>query len=94
MWTRQELKERAKERIKPNYWRTVLVSLIMLMVAGGIGVGSSASRGISHLATTNSSESYVYSDRDDYDDFENDFKDDFGEFGNDVGSTTGESLEP
>ena len=35
MWTRQELKERAKAAIKANYWPCVGVALLMGVVTGG-----------------------------------------------------------
>lgn len=43
MWTRSELKERAKAAIKINYWKCVLVALIFAFIAGGISGGSSSS---------------------------------------------------
>lgn len=41
MWLRSELKERAKEVLKLNYWKLVLVSMIMNFVSGGGGGGGS-----------------------------------------------------
>lgn len=43
MWSRQELKERAKEILRLSYWKAFLVSLILMAVTGG-GSGSSGSR--------------------------------------------------
>lgn len=43
MWTRKELKEKAKARFMPNYWRCVLVALIFTVISGGSVVASSAS---------------------------------------------------
>ena len=37
MWTRAELKARGKVAFKENYWRCVLVALILVCVGGGIG---------------------------------------------------------
>ena len=37
MWNRKELKMRGKAAFKANYWRCVLVALILMVVAGGIG---------------------------------------------------------
>lgn len=54
MWTRKELKEKAKSRFKLNYWRAVLVSLIMIVVAGGAWSGSSAMGGPAELISTKS----------------------------------------
>ena len=39
MWTRRELKERAKAAFKANYWRCVLVAFILALLIGG-GAGS------------------------------------------------------
>ena len=35
MWTREELKSKAKVSFKANYWRAVLVALILLVLVGG-----------------------------------------------------------
>lgn len=37
MWTRRELKDKAKGALKANYWRAVLVGLLVVAIAGGIG---------------------------------------------------------
>ncbi len=37
MWTRKELKEKGKTSFKKNYWKAVLVSLIMVIISGGFG---------------------------------------------------------
>lgn len=42
MWTRKELKDRAKFALKQNYWRIVLVAFLsMLLVGGGGAYGAS-----------------------------------------------------
>jgi uncharacterized membrane protein len=41
MWTRKELKTKAKASLNANYWKTVLVSFICALVLGGTGVVSS-----------------------------------------------------
>ena len=44
MWTRRELKERGKAAFKANYWRCVLVALLLVVITGGfaaVGGGSS-----------------------------------------------------
>ena len=38
MWNRKEIKEKAKAAFKANYWKTVLVSFIYIIVGGGAGV--------------------------------------------------------
>ncbi|MDE5933903.1 MAG: DUF975 family protein [Lachnospiraceae bacterium] len=42
-WTRKELKERAKEALKRNYWKVVFVSFIFIVLSGGAGFSSSSS---------------------------------------------------
>ena len=49
MWTRAQLKEKAKASFRMNYWKTVLVALLVMAVggfvgAGGAGAGGSATR--------------------------------------------------
>ncbi len=39
MWTRRELKQQAKDALQRNYWKSVLVALI-IMVLGGNWIGS------------------------------------------------------
>ena len=41
MWTRKELKARGKAAFKANYWRCVLVALILVLISGGVSAGSS-----------------------------------------------------
>ena len=43
MWTRKELKERAKVAFKANYWKCVLVAFILALLVGS-GAGSSVRR--------------------------------------------------
>ena len=45
MWTRKELKGQAKEALKRNYWKAVLVTVLFGLLVGG--TGSSAVAGIS-----------------------------------------------
>lgn len=48
MWTRAELKERAKKDVKRSYWGLVLMSLVMALISGGgSGGGGSSSSGSS-----------------------------------------------
>lgn len=51
MWTRSELKERAKAAFKANYWRCVLVAVILAMLVGG-GASSSVHRNNSNQDLT------------------------------------------
>lgn len=41
MWTRKELKEKAKAALKRNYWKIVLVSLLLILLGGGFSSGGS-----------------------------------------------------
>lgn len=43
MWTRKELKQTAKEALKRNYWKAVLVSLILIMLGGGASPATASS---------------------------------------------------
>ena len=75
MWTRSELKTRAKTLFKMNYWKAVLAALLLSILMGGgssafSGSGVSAfSSGISSgMASGSSSYSYNYMDTQDSDD--------------------------
>lgn len=37
MWTRKELKEQAKEALQRNYWKIVLVAMLLFCLGGGVG---------------------------------------------------------
>ena len=52
MWTRAELKDNAKKFFKFNYWKMVLVALVLTMVSGG---GSSAGSRSARSAVNESS---------------------------------------
>ena len=43
MWTRKELKNKAKETLRLNYWKTVLIALIFTIVCSGAGAFGAAS---------------------------------------------------
>lgn len=57
MWTRQEIKQRAKEALKRNYWRIMLVSLLMMVLGGGLSFSSGAfgSNGVNSVAVVDTS---------------------------------------
>lgn len=63
MWKRSELKRRAKGSFKGNYWKTVLVSLLLTLLVGG---GSSAASDAGSKSSPNSDveSTYDYSDND------------------------------
>ncbi len=54
MWTRSELKERAREILNLNYWKAVLVSLIYMFLTGGGGGSSSAGTSSTGESTSSS----------------------------------------
>lgn len=61
MWSRSELKSRAKEVLHLNYWKAVLVSLILIFIGG-----NSSSVSVSHTTSSSSgghasSHGYIYS---------------------------------
>ena len=35
MWSRKELKEKAKKCVSVNYWKMVLAALLLVVVCGG-----------------------------------------------------------
>lgn len=43
MWTRKEMKDNAKAALQRNYWKAVLISLILIILGGGLNSGSAAS---------------------------------------------------
>lgn len=42
MWTRKELKEKAKEALKRNYWKIVLVAALPILLSGGFAYSYSS----------------------------------------------------
>lgn len=78
MWTRAELKSKAKFSFKRNYWKSVLISLILALLVGGGSSGSSISSAVSNnlIGSSDSSVTDDYSN-DDSNLYEgNDFYDD------------------
>ena len=57
MWTRKEIKQRAKEALNRNYWKIVLVSLLMMVLGSGLGFSSRAfgSNGVNSVAVVDTS---------------------------------------
>lgn len=78
MWTRADLKSKAKFSFKRNYWKSVLISLILALLVGGGSSGSSISSAVSNnlIGSSDSSVTDDYSNDDSslYDG--NDFYDD------------------
>ena len=69
MWTRKELKERAKEALKRNYWKIVLVSLIGMLIGGGLGSSGISGGGsdIRDMTSDNVKEHFTEHENDDVD---------------------------
>ncbi|NBH15206.1 DUF975 family protein [Lachnospiraceae bacterium] len=59
MWTRRELKYKAKERLRVNYWKCILAALLLSIIGFGAGSGSS-SHLFSRMRGNNSQEEYTY----------------------------------
>ena len=51
MWTRKELKERGKSSFQKNYWKCVLVALIITFIASGSSGGFSGGNSFSNAMT-------------------------------------------
>lgn len=65
MWSRSQLKGRAKVTFKQNYWKCVLISLLLTLIAGGSGFAS-GNAGSYFNNSQNKSENYQ-----NYEDFDN-----------------------
>ena len=70
MWTRKELKEKGKECFKRNYWKCVLVALIITFIAGGTGGlsggGSGFTNAFNYKYDTNSKTETVEGDENEF----------------------------
>jgi len=53
MWSRSELKSKAKESFKRNYWKAVLVAFFLLIVSGGIGANYTFNSNHSYFTGSN-----------------------------------------
>lgn len=79
MWSRKELKEKGKKAFSRNYWKTVLIAVILSLFAGGGSAATSFSNGFSNGFSSGISDDYNDDyDYDDYDDY--DYSDDIAEF--------------
>lgn len=67
MWTRKELKEQAKQRVRINYWKTVLAALIFAVLCGG-GSSAGSTAGVLSGLQDSDSDSEEVSDSEIYDD--------------------------
>lgn len=80
MWNRAELKSKAKFSFKRNYWKSVLISLLLALIVGGGGTGASSAASSFRSGMNNgyhSSQDSDYSDIYDYDEYDYDDYDDY-----------------
>ena len=86
MWSRKELKQKGKKAFNRNYWKTVLVAVVLSLIVGTGSFGSSFASGFSDgfsdgvsdaTDTMSEIEDYDedYEDYDDYDDYDYDYDD-------------------
>ena len=74
MWSRAQLKGRAKATFKRNYWKCILISLLLTLIAGGSGAASgniSSATGSLHGSDNQAGSSYDYDSSYDSDDGSN-----------------------
>ncbi|MCI8483643.1 MAG: DUF975 family protein [Lachnospiraceae bacterium] len=60
MWTRKELKEQAKQRVRINYWKTVLAALVFAVLCSGGSSAGSIAGALSGLQDSDSYSEEVY----------------------------------
>ena len=60
MWTRRNLKTKAKQAVKRNYWKTVLVALVFTVVCSGAGTAGAASGTGSNVTHDSTPANYEY----------------------------------
>lgn len=100
MWTRAELKSKAKFSFKRNYWKSVLISLILALLVGGGSSGSSISSAVSNnlIGSSDSSvtddyfndDSGLYDGNDFYDDtYDGNVEDDIDDLNSMADNTAG-----
>lgn len=89
MWNRAELKGKAKFSFKRNYWKSVLISLLLALIVGGGGTGASSAASSFGSGMNNgyhSSQDSDYSDIYDYDEYDYDDYDDYDNYDDYEGS--------
>lgn len=55
MWTRKELKDKAKKSFSINFWKTILVSIILAFILGSAGSSAVGGKVLNGSATENTS---------------------------------------
>ncbi len=68
MWTREELKERAKKAFRRNYWKCVLVALIITVITGSGSNAGSDSEDSSYTDVNHSVTEFVENEFTDWED--------------------------
>lgn len=89
MWNRAELKGKAKFSFKRNYWKSVLISLLLTLIVGGGGTGASSAASSFRNGMNNgyhSSQDSDYSDIYDYDEYDYDDYDNYDNYDDYEGS--------
>ena len=89
MWNRAELKGKAKFSFKRNYWKSVLISLLLTLIVGGGGTGASSAASSFRSGMDNgyhSSQDSDYSDIYDYDEYDYDDYDNYDNYDDYEGS--------
>lgn len=89
MWNRAELKGKAKFSFKRNYWKSVLISLLLTLIVGGGGTGASSAASLFRNGMNNgyhSSQDSDYSDIYDYDEYDYDDYDNYDNYDDYEGS--------
>lgn len=64
MWNNKVLKQKAKERMKVNYWKMVLVGLLLALLSGGTASESGARNSVQNTTRNITNESQYYDDYD------------------------------
>ena len=59
MWTRKELKQRAKNALGRNYWKIVLVTLLSIMINGSLSSSAGTSSSQSSVVITRNADAQV-----------------------------------
>ena len=71
MWSRADLKERGRNAFRRNYWKSVLVSLVLMILLSGSGSSSSGGRNLLDNNPINTIEdSELFADDYNYDDYD------------------------
>lgn len=59
MWTRKELKQRAKDALGRNYWKIILVTLLSIMINGSLSSSASTGSSQSSVVITRSADAQI-----------------------------------